>query len=350
MLADPVQRSNASLLGESPSVSRHASSLAGCDTAEDVSLASPMSVNDLQLPNPRFHHGVGGSGSSTSIASAENDPNSPAETSFSTLSSSQSSSNMGSNSTYRSPRRSTSQPRLPSSHCRQASTSTSLSKSSRTTLRSGVPHAPYNHIQIVLPAPLGLQPNREPLSRRPQTYADPDGSSRLSVVDQWTPKTYRSEGSYGMEKRPRSVSSSEPQPSISSQSSSRSHSTHSREPRRTNSALSSTSSHNSSSSVSPTTPSSVGYGSAPPVPRIPSIYNNATFDTSYHEHRGLGAPILHHPDARGRPIDPSPPSFANTRSLSLPPSTADSSGFLQEHPRGRDLHPASGNSKYNAHT
>ncbi len=204
--------SNASLLGgsqESHSVSRHASSLTGCDTAEDVSLASPMVVNDIQLPNPSFHGGSGNSGS------AENDPNSPAETSISTLSSQQSSCSMGSNPMYRSPRRSTSQPRPPSSHSRRArplsmtSTSTSLSKSSRTTLRSGVPHAPHNHIQIVLPAPLGLQPNREPLSRRPQTYADPDGFNRLSVVDQWTPKTYRSEGSYGMEKRPRSVSTSQ---------------------------------------------------------------------------------------------------------------------------------------------
>ncbi|KAF8922337.1 hypothetical protein CPB85DRAFT_1267045 [Mucidula mucida] len=296
-----------------------------------------MVVNDIQLPNPSFHGGSGNSGS------AENDPNSPAETSISTLSSQQSSCSMGSNPMYRSPRRSTSQPRPPSSHSRRArplsmtSTSTSLSKSSRTTLRSGVPHAPHNHIQIVLPAPLGLQPNREPLSRRPQTYAGPDGFNRLSVVDQWTPKTYRSEGSYGMEKRPRSVSTSEPRPSTSSQSSSRGHSTHSREPRRTNSALSSTSSHHSSSSVS-------GLGSAPPVPRIPSMYNNITFDTTYHNRKGLGASNFQYSDPRGRPLDPSPPSFANPRSLSLPPSTA---GSIQ---RGRDPHFSSGDSTYRTYT
>jgi hypothetical protein len=46
----------------------------------------------------------------------------------------------------------------------------------------GVPHAPYNQIQIVLPSPLAPSPHR-----RPSLQGDLHDGARLSTVDMWVP-------------------------------------------------------------------------------------------------------------------------------------------------------------------
>lgn len=179
--------SDSYLLGtDSPSTpSRYASSL-GCDTGENVSLnSSPMAAMDLNLPNPSFH-GHGKNSSTISLTSSDVHDSSPTDTSSSM-----------SHTSYGFTR---SQQRSQSSHrsrpLSMTSTSTSLSKSSRTTMRSGTPHAPHNNIQIMLPAPLG--PTFQPTSRlwnRTFSESESSSSNRSSVVDQWAPKTFRSEGS-----------------------------------------------------------------------------------------------------------------------------------------------------------
>ncbi|KAK0465360.1 uncharacterized protein EV420DRAFT_1514005 [Desarmillaria tabescens] len=298
-----VRTSKASLLvPDSPgpsSPSRHASSLNACDMAEDISLNNaPM---DLDVPNPSFQ--VSTRASSSTIGSSENS-HTPPETPA--LQSSGSMSRLPHSQT-----RSSSSARPPSARRPRplslaSSTHTVASKSSRTNLRTGVPHGPHNQVQIVLPAPLApsIYPNDE---ITPYRHIDDGGYSRLSVVDQWAPRTYRSEGSLTGESR-RSVGSTDPRPSTSSQASVHSQSLPSRHPRRMNSNLSNLSSNPShhASPATPPTPSSSTYHPPPPVPRIPSMYNS------------IGAGDPEGPPLRGRPRDVNIPAAARGKDISLP--------------------------------
>ncbi|KAK0208540.1 hypothetical protein DFS33DRAFT_1304259 [Desarmillaria ectypa] len=266
--ASSARTSKTSLLvPDSPgpsSPSRHASSLNPCDMAEDISLNNaPMG---LDVPNPSFQ--VYTRASSSTIGSSENS-HTPPETPPS----------QNSSSISRLPHqqtRSTSSTRPPSARRPRplsltSSTHTVASKSSRTNLRTGVPHGPHNQVQIILPAPLAanIYPNDE---ISPYRHIDDGSYSRLSVVDQWAPRTYRSEGSLAGQSH-RSFGSTEPRRSTTSQASIHSQPLPSRHPRRMNSNLSSNSSHHASPATPPT-PSSSTYHSPPPVPRIPSMYNN----------------------------------------------------------------------------
>ncbi|KAG7450304.1 uncharacterized protein BT62DRAFT_927621 [Guyanagaster necrorhizus] len=294
--ASSIRTSKASLLvPDSPgpnSPSRHASSLNAYDAAEDISLNNaPM---ELDVPNPSFQ--VSTRASSSTLSSSENS-HTPPETPPS----------QSSGSISRFPHQQTrslssakpASARRPRPLSLASSTNTVLSKSSRTNLRTGISHGPHN-VQIVLPAPLApdLYPNDE---ISPYRHADDGGYSRLSVVDQWAPRTYRSEGSLNGESR-RSFGT-EPRPSTSSQTSIHSQSLPSRHLRKVKSNLSSNSLHHISSSTL-TTPSP--YHSPPPVPRIPSMYNNVSEDDPE-------APPL-----RAPPRDVNIPAAVHGRAIFLP--------------------------------
>lgn len=117
---------------------------------------------------------------------------------------------------------------------------------SRSTLR-GVPHGPYSSIQVVLPAPLA--------------GASLVANNRFSMVDSWAPTPSRDDTA------PPDSQSSSPQRHPDRRSTSQPRAP----PRRS-----------SSSSMSPTSPTPSplsmshvpNYQAPPPVPRIPSMYNN----------------------------------------------------------------------------
>ncbi len=192
-----IRTSKASLLvPDSPgpsSPSRHASSLNACDAAEEISLNNaPM---ELDVPNPSFQ--VSTRASSSTIGSSENSHTSP-ETP--PLQSSASISRLPHHQTRSTSSARPSSARRPRPLSLASSTHTVASKSSRNNLRTGVPHGPHNQVQIILPAPLApnIYPNDE---ISPYRHVDDGGYGRLSVVDQWAPRTYRSEGSLTGESR-----------------------------------------------------------------------------------------------------------------------------------------------------
>ncbi|KAF9455560.1 hypothetical protein BDZ94DRAFT_1316108 [Collybia nuda] len=116
---------------------------------DSLSLSSPMTTEPrLLLPNPSFHDLTPSPSSSESHLSQPTPPSRP-------------------------------RPPRPLSQVSVASSSPSR----RHTLR-GVPHAPHNQVQIVLPAPLA--PGLAPRSRPGSLHRDTD-SDRYSVVDKWVP-------------------------------------------------------------------------------------------------------------------------------------------------------------------
>ncbi|KAK0198639.1 hypothetical protein F5146DRAFT_100673 [Armillaria mellea] len=327
--ASSIRTSKASLLvPDSPgasSPSRHASSLNACDAAEEISLNNaPM---ELDVPSPSFQ--VSTRASSSTIGSSENSHTSP-ETP--PLQSSASISRLPHHQTRPTSSARPSSARRPRPLSLASSTHTVASKSSRSNLRTGVPHGPHNQVQIVLPAPLA--PNVYPNDDiSPYKHVDDGGYGRLSVVDQWAPRTYRSEGSLTGESR-RSFGSTEPRPSSSSsQASAHSQSLPSRHPRRINSNLSSNSSHPTLPATPPTS-SSPTYHSPPPVPRIPSMYNN------------IGAGDLEAPPSRGRSRDINIPAAVPSRDIYLPdPDDAERSTTYSDPPKYRTLSKKNANSR-----
>jgi hypothetical protein len=57
-------------------------------------------------------------------------------------------------------------------------------RGSRATLR-GVPHAPHNQMEIILPTPLSPNLNRKPSSSGYSTRWENGSSDRISIADQW---------------------------------------------------------------------------------------------------------------------------------------------------------------------
>ncbi|KIY65509.1 hypothetical protein CYLTODRAFT_492257 [Cylindrobasidium torrendii FP15055 ss-10] len=258
----PHRASDASLLPSSPStISRHTSSMTGHDTAEDISLAgSPLALSDSYLnlpPNPDFRSQSDENGSSSSLSSeAWQERASSSQTADLYAQRKARRSSMGSR-----------RQRTPS----LTSASTSMSSASR--LRSGLPHAPYSNVQIVLPTPLSLgnrPPTMQMQEQRPRSYAD--GASRLSIVDQWVPGTARTEAP-----RP-----SEPRASPLSQPAQRSQAVP-HTPRRNYSGPPSTPSHGPWSTEPPV---GLPVHMPPPVPRIPSMYSKAPVEYPPADSRG----------------------------------------------------------------
>ncbi|KAK0473183.1 hypothetical protein IW261DRAFT_1504783 [Armillaria novae-zelandiae] len=268
---------------------------------EEISLNdAPM---ELDVPNPSFQ--VSTRASSSTIGSSENShasPETPPLQSPASIS------------------------RLPHHQTRSMSSARPSSarrpRPLRNNLRTGAPHGPHNPVQIVLPAPLA-----------PNTLLMMVVTGRLSVVDQWAPRTYRSEGSLTGVSR-RSFGSTEPRPSSSSsQASTHSQSLPSRHPRRINSNLSSNSLHPTPPATPPAS-SSPTYHSPPPVPRIPSMYNN------------IGAGDLEAPPLRGRPRDISTPAAVPSRNIPLPdPDDAERSTIHSNPPKYRTLSKKNANSR-----
>lgn len=60
--------------------------------------------------------------------------------------------------------------------------SAGVSPAARLSTLRGVPHAPYNQIQIILPPPLAPS-----LRRRSSLHVHPNNGRRLSAVDMWVP-------------------------------------------------------------------------------------------------------------------------------------------------------------------
>jgi len=158
--------------------------------------------------------------------------------------------------------------------------STGTSRSGRV---RGMPHGPHSNVKIILPTPLAsvLHPCMdETLSERPD----------LSILDKWTPGAVESSGSL---KRP-SRSLSLERPSFSSPSSRSSRRTLTRKTRSVSSGPS------LSARPSTDTPSSRSRPAhAPPVPRIPSLYNQHT--TSELESSFSHLAHLEEQEVRGRP-------------------------------------------------
>lgn len=127
----------------------------------------------------------------------------------------------------------------------------------------------------------------------------------------------------------------EPRPSSSSsQASTHSQSLPSRHPRRINSNLSSNSSHPTSPATPPTSSSPTYHSPPPPVPRIPSMYNN------------IGAGDSEAPLSRGRPRDISIPAAVPSRDISLPvPDNAERSTTHSNPPKYRTLSKKNANSR-----
>ncbi|KAH8835396.1 hypothetical protein DL96DRAFT_1702382 [Flagelloscypha sp. PMI_526] len=142
---------------------------------------------------------------------------------------------------------------------------------SRHTLR-GLPHGPFSNVQIVLPTPLAPSADiarGRPQSMRPQSMFS---NHRLSMVDTWAPTPVRSEHPQ-MHKSKSASHIAEPRSSTSSNNSGKL--------RVSSSRRSSTSSISPSPSPSPLSASySPDEQEAPPVPRIPSIYNTLNYPPS----------------------------------------------------------------------
>jgi len=262
--------SKVSLLQKEPSSSSMPSSHSslGLGDTSEVLPALPTQTEVLSLP-PQFQ----AASPSPSSPGSETGTTTLPETPHSFNSSSVSHNHSTSSTQFLIPdrARSTSRPRMRPRPVSMTSISsiTTTSRSSRTI--RGVPHGPHSNVKIVLPAPLAsvLHPYME---GRRHTSMDGgyDHQRRLSVVDKWAPKAVKSSGSLHREGRSHSLD----RVSSSSQSSSsrRSHSSpHRTQPRNR------TSSPSLPAGSYPTTPSSRSQlADAPPVPRIPSVYNTYT--------------------------------------------------------------------------
>jgi len=156
-------------------------------TSPSLSAEDSLDYTHLPLPNPSFLPRPGSSSSYTSSETGHT---------RSTFTSNSSSAGLSSP-----PTPPLEQP-IPRPHARSSSTpsrrsrpistasshSTIHSKTSRHTLRPGVPHGPHSQIQIVLPAPLSSDPYNQFQADYPSSLPVSrfdDGSYRKSVVDRW---------------------------------------------------------------------------------------------------------------------------------------------------------------------
>ncbi|PPQ98920.1 hypothetical protein CVT24_003551 [Panaeolus cyanescens] len=177
--------SSTSLLPKHPPPSPDTTTLTDLSSS---SAFSPASSHALALPSPSFNPARPGSSSSLTSTSEPGHANSPSSASSSYISS-----------PSITPREHPSLTNLRGSHNpgpsrRQrpmsitSSHSTIHSKASRNTLR-GLPHSRHSQIQIVLPAPLATGTDRhapDPSRRKTMSSYDvPDAFDRRSLVDRW---------------------------------------------------------------------------------------------------------------------------------------------------------------------
>ena len=174
-----AKNSKASLLGiEPPSPTR--SIPPSSEDVRELSIADETDSRYLPPPNASFHLNRPGSRSSlvSSEASCTTNPHTP------------------DSSTHASGRGASGSPAPPPTR-RQRPLSMSSTNTHHTTMsrRSGVPHAPYNQIQIILPTPLASANNsRETLPRLRHGRFDSDATDRRSIADPWINLGH---GSYG---------------------------------------------------------------------------------------------------------------------------------------------------------